>query len=1081
MDILSEDEITDVDSTGKKDSQHTEETLEEFIDNAYNNDGVEKCENLNDNTEILGNEAQIAVDYESLCRNVVDDIVNEIVGDKNFGRETREDVTQTVYCDDTTLIKTQHSKLISDNSGNIEMEVEHNTVSIKQTHSVELDLNDQFISPDSETFKSPKSLKERLKDSTQIISPISTRQKRSYDKTSHSSHSDHSDSKMTVISESVSTKPSALSDNVYDNSSEESTNLSRCNTGEFIPVLNEIESPSFTTKEEKNFFTIGDESTCVHSIKTLNLPENKEESKTTEKRIVDNSSVNLHEDDEKDLTNAKRTKTKNGTSSVKDSQQKPYLKRQMALRKDSASDMVHGKMVCTDTSKEIMRTVPTTENKRLTRSKSVPNKWINFQKGACETLAEEIAENEVSRGDYESGACQNNTQKEIKVNNKTETHNKKSDSDFDKTTLNDMDSNKDRLLKENDGTEKFSPIARRTRRGSKLLSISENKSDPEILKKDKAENKLLNSENDDKRVASEDNNNRIQVKFEESKVETPKESEKTENKILESEKDTISESGSCIQKHDSSTISEIDFRGDSHRPDVRDTKDDPQKPGIISNKDTSEAQLDEHNKGDTDNSSPDSDEANSKITPSRQLSTGFLLHSPTRTVTDNLHHSPVRLLKEVLVEEDENITSAASGSDVPSVILDVDDIFSDNTNKTSIVEGNGSVTDKTKIDLEDHATKDIPKSDSSALLEPVEKQFHTDNEQQKANISLLEDVKGLSNVSDSPLFVAPDLEQIGENESDRSLSVPWSDSGSTCDNKYIESRSGSTTPDDVSVNYSTVLSPLPMSPFELVDLISPLPPSPVFNDEVLSPLSESCEDDTTIVEEIKSPEASENLQNLPEICSPENKPLINKEKLEFSPLPAMLSPIYTPKKVVNSVKKLVAKDKVRETASKPCKFISDVPKGVISVKPQAAQTADQADTLNTAHEPVKYSVVLEKETTESNSDMLKKSNPEMVDKLQNNPKLLKSSHGTTMNAKETQPNSSVKEAMEKSEGTANSVNGLQLEKQDSLITQGEKTHGNLDKVKTESKPAGGYDNLVASKTKSRQAHQPKQPKLPVKK
>ena len=1103
MDIFSEDEITEVNKTNKLDSQDPENSydngdLAAFCkgDDSELNSGAERGVNLLEdltenmetdtnadersqsaildtkseklgNLEEMCNGSQAGTDNEdvslsaelaqaanisdSVCKDILDSIVNEILGDtvsEVQEQEVPEDINieQTVYCDDTTLISTPVRKSKSDlKSKSVDKD------------DIEKDTDSQDNTSDTDTFKSPKSLKERLRDASWIISPVCTR-RRSADKLSKSGSKAspcHKKSE-SVVSEDTDSKGSldnAQNNKCSENISDQKSNLNRSDTGEFSPALHEVESPSSVSKEKSGFFISGEEITFVHSIRNLSSPVNNNDS---------NSANGSNE-----------TKTKDFNDNM--GSPKHVLKRQIALRKDSASDMVPDKKVCSKTDDTSQSSVMGT--RRTTRSKSMPDKYIKFQKGTCETLSEEIAKFDVSKGGYNKG--DKTVVNEVKATEVSLEHIQDKDAEME---TNESDSREEEKSIQKKVKQNDTPIAKRTRRSSRLQSLPEKNNEKGskrsaaskiIPSKDKPENmdsaekeKITNdSANNVKRLELQENNEK---KSENDNVLIE------DSKVSEDEQRNIETENSDLQTEKNKDVLHLDFRGDSIKSASENISE------------TLSSEINIGNKGEVHESSPNFanfEDIGVKATPSRQISTGFQLHSPQGSDKQKEHISPIRL-KETIIEENENVTdNVDSVNDGPSVILDVNDIFNDSVIENVVVKETDKRTNRDSVKDDKLSSKDTLVDNS--LIQDV-----GDNENK---VSEIEDAT-------SPIALPIDIVQSAkqnvtvteETESGTSSPASWLEPGTSGSN-LIESRSGSATPDNFSVDDMPVLSPLPMSPFEMVDLISPLPPTPTPMDEPLSPLAEDEDADKTLTEDnaLKSPEASDRMPDIAEFSTPESKPPAKMEKIQFTPLPAMLSPIITPKRL-KTADSAISKDiKVSDSTPKPCQFISEVPTG-ISVKPKPVHASD----LN---EPVtqKQNTDIEHMETELSKDNTSPSHKENVVPNTNSQQSIKTKILKTAVSKTAINNVEISKISAKDKVTKAVVVLDKLvidqhkEKQGSIPSKSsemKKTPGDSDNISTETKSSnvvpeisGGYDNLVASKTKLRQAHQPKVPRLPVKK
>ena len=127
------------------------------------------------------------------------------------------------------------------------------------------------------------------------------------------------------------------------------------------------------------------------------------------------------------------------------------------------------------------------------------------------------------------------------------------------------------------------------------------------------------------------------------------------------------------------------------------------------------------------------------------------------------------------------------------------------------------------------------------------------------------------------------------------------------------------------------ISPLPPSPVRQVDRVSPL--SPEQPAEILEKSSEVSE---TVVEDDIPNENEKNAGNIPRVVTPK-KPIL-KKVMELSPLPDLISPIKTPKELGGKhKKKKKVKQKLASVSADvntPVKFGSGVPTGVLTVKPK---------------------------------------------------------------------------------------------------------------------------------------------------
>ena len=1159
MDILSEDEITEVDNTktSKVLSQQNEnfaaEKGESFLESITKSveSNANKAENSKgaihkdksgkmDRSEETSNGSQVGTDNDSLCaelaqaasasdlvcKDILDSIVNEILGDtvsdvKERGEPDDVNVEQTVYCDDTTLIRTPVRKTKSD----------------LKSPTEDKDNNDRQVdTSDSDTFKSPKSLKERLRDSSLIISPVNTRQrlgqKPSKSASKVSPCPKRSDSDVMEDTNSNDSLDNAQKNKCSENTSDQNVNLNRSDTGEFTPALHEVESPSATNKEKSGFFIPGQESTCVHSIKEISSLVN--DSVSTEITIG-----NSIENKSKDVYDSSGSP-------------KPILKRQMALRKDSASDIPE-KKVCSEPDDTSQRSVVAT--RRITRSKSMPNKYIKFQKGTCETLADEMAKFDVSKGGYEKPDKTEidkvkecvvaleimNNESDMETNVFAASHEKQAvqkkgkQSDALIAKLNDTPTakqnetsiakqtdtpiakqnvakqNKTPIAKQSDALmakqtdtplakqtdtpiakqndtpiakQNDTPIARRTRRSSRLQSLPE--TNTEKAGKRVSTSNMLPSEDETKNIGN----------TEEEKMtnDTGNRSALQENNVAKSENDNLLIEDSKVSEQEPRKIETdntslqtenriedlpLDFKGDSIKSVSENVSENPS------------AEINVDSKGEVQNSSPSIaslDNAVSKTTPSRQLSTGFLLHNYQGSDKQKEHVSPVRL-KETIIEENETVTeNIDSVNDESSVIFDINDIFND------------SVTEDTNVQhIDNSAKKDLFKDDESNTENTLVDEHSTVNVHEKDN--KVDEMEQSSEDVSSPVASPFDLFQSAnesesvtkENNIDASSPASWLEPG-TSENKSIASRSGSVTPDNFLESDMPVLSPFPMSLFDMVDLISPLPPTPTPMDEPLSPLSEDEDADKTLTEDdaLKSPEAND--EAMPDITvfdTPESKPPAKVDKIHFTPLPAMLSPIVTPKRH-KSVNSAIKKDsQVSDGAQKPCHFINQVPTG-ISIKPKPVHASELNESvsqeLNTDIDLMEIELSKDDTSPSHKENVVPNTNTKQSAKI----KALKSIQtNTKCNGEEISKNGAKEKVTKAVIVLDKLVMPSDKDKADSIQSKSsdvKKASDDSEKTETKTKPsntvpeiAGGYDNLVASKTKKRQAHQNKIPRLPVKK
>ena len=1141
MDILSEDEITEVDNTktgnvycqaGKGESflENITKSVESNADKAETSKGAiykDKSENI-DRSEETSNGSQVGTDndHDSLsaelaqaasasdlvCKNILDSIVNEILGDTvSDVKERREpddvNVEQTVYCDDTTLVRTPVRKTKSD---------------LKSPTEDKYNADRQVDTSDSDTFKSPKSLKERLRDSSLIISPVHSRQRsaqkplKSVSKISPCPK--RSDS--VVIMEDTNSKDSldnAQNNNkCSENTSDQNVNLNRSDTGEFTPALHEVESPSAVNKEKSGFFIPGQESTCVHSIKEIgSLVNDSISAEITIGNSIENKSKDVYDS--------------SGSP-------KPILKRQMALRKDSASDIPE-KKVCSEPDDTSQRSVVAT--RRITRSKSMPNKYIKFQKGTCETLADEMAKFDVSKGGYEKPDKTEidkvkecvvaleimNNESDMETNVFAPSHEKQavqkkakqSDSliakqtdtpiakqtDTPITKQNVAKQNKTPIAKQSDALmakqtdtpiakqndtpiakQNDTPIARRTRRSSRLQSLPETNN--EKGGKRQSSSKMVPSEDETKNIGN--------TEKEKMTNDTGNQSALQENNVAKSENDNLLSEDSNVSEQEPRKIETdntslqtenriedlpLDFKGDSIKSVSENVSENPS------------AEINVDSKGEVQNSSPSIaslDNTVSKTTPSRQLSTGFLLHNYQGSDKQKEHVSPVRL-KETIIEENETVTeNIDSVNDESSVIFDINDIFND------------SVTEDTNVQhIDNSAKKDLFKDDESNTENTLVDEHSTVNVHEKDN--KVDEMEQSSEDVSSPVASPFDLFQSAnesesvtkENNIDASSPASWLEPG-TSENKSIASRSGSVTPDNFLESDMPVLSPFPMSLFDMVDLISPLPPTPTPMDEPLSPLSEDEDADKTLTEDdaLKSPEVND--EAMPDITvfdTPESKPPAKVDKIHFTPLPAMLSPIVTPKRH-KSVNSAVEKDsQVSDGAQKPCHFINQVPTG-ISIKPKPVHASELngsvSQELNTDIDHMEIELSKDDTSPSHKENVVPNTNTKQSAKI----RTLKSIQtNTKCNGEEISKNGAKEKVTKAVIVLDKLVMPPDKDKADSIQSKSsdiKKASDDSEKTETETKPsntvpeiAGGYDNLVASKTKKRQAHQNKIPRLPVKK
>ena len=1076
-----------------------------------------KFDNNNDDNDSLSAElAEAAGGSDSVYKDILDNIVNEILGDTigevKGDEHVGESIKQTVYCDDTTLIRTPVRKTKS-----------HLKPQIEESH----DTDSQGDTSDIEMFKSPKSLKERLRDATQIISPINTRhrsaQKLAKSKSKGSPCLKKADSDVVEDSDSKDSLDNAQNNKCSENTGDQNGNLNRSDTGEFTPAIHELDSPSTVSKEKTGFFIPGQESTCVHSMKDLNINVTKTDGDSTATKLDD--------------SNEKKLKNINDNAGSP----KPVLKRQMALRKDSASEIPE-KKICSepdDTSQSSVRA-----SRRITRSKSMPNKFIKFQKGSCETLEEERAKFDVSKGGYEKpNKTELDTIKDCKValeiiNIDGEKHvGPKKEKQIDKSAAkqNDtpIDTQNDASLAEQSSTtiaeQKISltkqadtpttknksdtpiakqthtpipkqnsppnkidkpsaklpdtPIARRTRRSSRLQSLPETNTDktskrrsaPSILVPSKDETKNSDITEKDSLTNDTSNDSKSSVLLynndENSEKVNEQKDELIENSSVFEEEPAKCEIGNTsLRKEKAIEDLPLDFKGDS----IKSVSEN------IAENSSYEINID--SKGEVSISSPDianSENSANKATPSRQLSTGFLLQSHKSSCKQKEHTSPFRL-KETIIEENDIVTENNSNDIEASVILDVNDILNDSVNERSMNRQTDMSTQKDML-------KDKKLTEDTAVTKDLTPDV--DNKDSKADKTeqLSEDIASpVASPFDLFKSASQSVSVTKDSNSDAASNVSWLEPG-TSGNKSVTSRSGSVTPaDNFSENDTPVPSPLPMSLFEMVELISPLPPTPTPMYEPLSPLSEDGDPDKTLTEDdlLKSPEATN--KTIPDITvfnTPESKPYSKMDMLHFTPLPAMLSPIVTPKRLksVESATQMDTQD--NDSAQKPCQFINQVPTSV-SIKPKPVHASELNETvtqeLDTEIDGMENKLSKDDTSPSHKENVVPNTNAQHS--VKSKPlKLIQTSH---KNSTENISKIGAKEkATNLDKDTPDTVDRIH-----SKLSAIQKTPGDSEKTATETKPrntipemAGGYDNLVASKTKKRQAHQNKIPRLPLKK
>ena len=961
-------------------------------------------------------------DSDTICKDVVDHIVNKISDNSENKRQISMDtgIEQTMYCDDTVLAQRQKLKLDSSHTMLKEHEV-NETFTTEDTISDELGLSNEVRSPNNETFKSPKSLKERLKDSACIISPVSARQSRSSNKSFN-----NSDLQITCASGNNVTDERL--DTQSENTCEQNANLNRSDTGEFTPLLNETESPSPISKEKGHFFISDKENAGIASDENSNSDEHDTKAN---KNAKTNNCAKFD-----DVFTGSLEKT--GLSQ----NFKPLLKRQRALsRTDSSLDAITEKNECVDIKAKNPSTVSGTRNKKMARSKSLPNKWINFQKGSCETLAEEIIKFDVSKGGYECGEnTHSNASDSLQGASDNELPSHKGGLDNTNSHLNETEDNG----KKNVNNKSLSPIARRTRRSSRLLNLSENSQEQSNNSKQFSsnKNKVKVSDKDlETETAHEIVADKVLEKHEVAYLESNSRSHRMSSEDIKIETDKTEKS---TKNKDKYIVPDIDFKGDSNKSCLKSIKDT--------------ADMDMDTKDGVHLASPNIEEISSKTTPSRQLSTGFTIHPHAKSDSKNICPSPTRL-KESIIEgnESETLTEVAS-TEIPSVIFDIDDILSGNDNANNGTVKIRELSQQT-ISKDKRTLKPLSGSERLAFVDANEESAEPSNTKTAKHIllTLSEDTSNASVMSDRLLkTVSSNSETTGRNSSNKSSPVTWLDSASTA-SKCTESRSGSSSPYDSSLTDTPVLSPLPVSPFELVNLLSPLPPSPLPSSRPLSPLSECSEEDTESMDVTKSPERTQKSENQLEFRTPETKPVVDKEKLQFTPVPTMLSPIYTPKKQLATDSKSVVKADGTVVSQKPCKFISDVPKGVLNVKPKP-NVSDNIETSKVAQDLGDKGL---------DSDVAIKSSRLSVE--------------SSLAAKESisEPQARTGVALQIS-AKSHILNAAIDSKVVKPVNQG-LVPSQDNKADSKQAIVGGYDNLVASKTKARQAHQPKQPRLPVKK
>lgn len=1020
-----------------------------------------------DNFPLTVERAQIN-DSECICKDILDKIVNEILGDTDDVIQKQEDksleisVEQTIYCDDTTLIKTPLLAVKQDTLKTSETVAEDKILEEKK---------DKQIKPlDKDGFKSPKSLKERLRDAAQEISPVCTRQKSSPRVFKRGSNSAQSPDILKSFEAAGAEGNADMSKQVLNNAHndkcseinvDQNANLNRSDTGEFTPVFHEMESPSSTSKDKSGFFISDQESTYIHSLKSPKL-------------------FSSDDDSSQDAFN------KNSEATQEEQiNSKPVLKRQMALRKDSSSDIVPDKKVCSKVSITQQSTVHERGSKRITRSKSMPNKFIKFQKGTCETLEEERTKYNVSKGGYGVSECDQNIETDKSdysiASDKDALMNKK-DHKFEvsaqDTEINDSLCNENndasKSESESETTEIDIPVAKRTRRSTRLLSLSENKEGKtlhtkEILGKDEH---IMDSKSEVKKgiscIESGKNLNETNLptvccreNLEEENILKNLVKENSETEQTKNDEETCEKSKTDLQ---------VDFRGDSQKPTYKNISE------------TSNIDIGVDVKGEAQVSSHISKETVSKTTPTRQISTGFQLHISKCSDKTKGSASPVT---ETIMEESEDKRDLAD-CDTPSAIVDGNDNFSDNINDNA-VKGDDEITNKAALSDEVNASlKDV--SVVGSLLPENDEEG---NKNKAFEQSLFEDVSSpIPNPSD--LFQSVELcaTEIDEKESAKSSPVLWQDSALSGD-ELDAPRLGSATPDNFLIDDTPVLSPLPISPFELVDLISPLPPTPSPIDEALSPLSEDVDADKITTDAGKSQETidSEKSNTL------ESKLPVNKKELDFSPLPAMLSPILTPKRHTVSEKKESSKG--TDNIPKPCKFISEV-LGIVNVKPKAIHPSDLKESASKEQNAVEIENILDIANTQTvlshnNSDLKENMVPNITSKILEKHIILKSAINEAVADDET--SSSVQSDNVDKKKIAESIAHIGKETKEkssekqvrettqykTIVTDSEKIQTDVKASRVVPEMSGAYDNLVASKTKTRQAHLPKTPRIPVKK
>ena len=1152
MDILSEDDITEVGNVQDKHSHRNEENESgQNTENCIENNGTDNVlvdENIDKNDkgaktlEVLVENVTDELDVEEyiekdalvdftdsenthsigdasihgamssnilgethtddICKTVLENLVRMIsVENESLNSEDNDmDIDQTIYCDDTVLA--QCKALTHESPISVNEKRKMNETSISKDVDDKIDSSNSASLSDKETFKSPKSLKERLKDSANVISPVSARQTRSSSKINNKSDLQiNTASETKLIKEGHDTQ---VSTNLIDTYGQNS-NLNRSDTGEFTPSLNEIEIPSPISKGKSRFFisdqdnlgTLSDENSnsSDQGVKTLkNKRTYGSANNDPVSTVNDNGTISDRKDNSQHVKEVVELNGANLNS-------KPLLKRQRAVsRTESTVDNKIEIYLSSDTI--IKKQSPEMNTKRLTRAKSLPTKWINFQKGDCKTLAEEQAKFDVSKGGYNCDETSQVEKSSMQGLNETTKSYHSVNLDLREMQTNDKIKSENRnSLNDTKNSRKSSPIAKRTRRSSRLLSLSDNNQDQPIQEEEHNDKKYKNTvQNEQTNETETSSQNSEEEKKEENKIDKVK---------MDDVVDMADKSGSFNTQNNAP---DIDFRGDANshslksinyaddmviggdevsKEDISNTEESNAKATPSSNLEeisskTSLSSDTEENNAKTSPSSnieeinattsiSKSEKTNAKSTPARQHSTGFNIHSPGRSESKHTSNS-FASLKDSIIEENENEMATIDGSDVvPSVILDINNIFSDNTksDESDNIAQIGDNSSKISCSSEDANTvKSHSNTDSLALIDTGKMTSDTSKANDSATKS---DIK----------HVATDAELKEESVSTKSSPVIWLDSASSA-SKLTDSRSGSMSPFDSSYIDTPVLSPMPMSPFEIVRLISPLPPSPVPdsqpsspmpiseassslpNSQPLSPLPECDEEmvDNETVVATPSPEASHKAESPPVFGTPETKAFINKEKLEFSPVPTMISPILTPKRMdaIHRIKPAVG-NQSKDISQKLCKFISDAPKGVLNVKPKSNLSENVNATK--ASEIVKTDSVtlcIDKNARKGVQAKLhaKQSTSESTTQSSNEIKISEEKE-TMMLLSETEGDSRILKPVK-----------VQGQNQDALSKEDNKTV---------TKPAliGGYDNLVATKTKARQAHQPKQGKLPVKK